>query len=153
MGPEIVESSNDFKWKDYFKSESDIPGCESYFSQLQRDKKICSRQFKLISINENEEIVEHRSFVHSVYRNDEDMQQILISKDLNIMIEKLMNHRVIVYKWSDEKDSWVLSKRFYDYPHELSINSSSMYLFSPSLLRYVHFCKEKKCLVIKYTLL
>lgn len=63
-----------------------------------------------------------------------------------------MNHRVMVYKWNNN-GSWELSKRFYDYPHELSINSSSLYLFSPSLKRYVHYCKDQRCLVIKCTLL
>lgn len=71
------------------------------------------------------------------------------------MIEKLLNLRVLVYKRDDKSEmcEWKLSKRFYDYPHEFAVNSSSLYLFSPNLRSYVQFNKELKILEIKSTLL
>jgi hypothetical protein len=66
---------------------------------MQKDDQIGFKQFKLIKINDDEEVEEILSFVHHVYKRDNDMQQILISDDSKLMIEKLMNHRVLVYEW------------------------------------------------------
>lgn len=72
------------------------------------------------------------------------------------MIEKLVNLRVLVYERKFNETSktfeWDLRKRFYDYPHELSDKSQSMYLFSPNLRKFIDYNIELQAFVLKDTL-
>lgn len=71
------------------------------------------------------------------------------------MIERLVNLRVLVYKNETDEtgiSKWILIKRFEDFPHDLSELSQSLFMFSPSLTRYINFDKVKGRFFIKMTL-
>jgi|LauGreDrversion4_2_1035121.scaffolds.fasta_scaffold51587_3 hypothetical protein len=71
------------------------------------------------------------------------------------MIEKLENHRVILYTRDriSETKKWKFSRIFDEFPHELFRNSrSGLYLFTPNLKRYVSFESNQNIIQFKNTL-
>ena len=131
---------------------NEIKDCVGYVEQ--ETNQIQFRNFVIIEIEDERHVTQHFQFVHQYY-NDK-IQRMVISKDCSLMIEKLVNLRVLVYERKFNETSktfeWDLRKRFYDYPHELSDKSQSMYLFSPNLRKFIDYNIELQAFVLKDTL-
>jgi hypothetical protein len=54
--------------------------------------------FKVIEIINESTVAVHMSFVHHHYSSQNQIHKIIISNDCEIMIEKLINLRVNIYK-------------------------------------------------------
>ncbi len=64
------------------------------------------------------------------------------------MIERLLNHRVIVYR--REGNKWRFLRRFNDFPHNLQVFSfNCLYLFTPNLENFVTIDNKTNELLIK----
>ena len=98
--------------------ESSVINQKTFSDSLGRE----FREFRLIEIVNEKEVMEHASFVHSFYPGK---KQRFYFDDINqFMLEKLSHPRVFLYKMDQDtsqgtKIKWHLIKRFAKFPEDL----------------------------------
>ncbi|CDW75557.1 wd-40 repeat protein [Stylonychia lemnae] len=113
------------------------------------------RSFKIIQIVSETEVAEKMTFVHPQYKYG-SYQRIYFSEDLQYMLERLDNQRVLLYKQIQTGTpglvSWSLIRRLKQFPMDLAQTTYANYLFSPDLQYYLDFDKSENVFLIRRSL-
>ena len=111
--------------------------------------------YKLIEIINEYEIKEHFSFIHPFYGVGK-YQRIYISENMDYMLERLINQKVLLYQRIpgalNNVCKWKLAKRLTKFPMDLAGLTYMNYIFSPDLMYYLDYDHNEANFVIKETL-
>jgi hypothetical protein len=108
--------------------------------------------FKLISILDSARVKVHFVFKHAKYGHN--YQRIYFSDDRELMLERLQNHLVFLYRrevvnQSTGEVTWNIVKRLEQFCTDLSDYSYFNYLFTPDLKLYIDFSKADNKFMIR----
>jgi hypothetical protein len=105
----------------------------------------------VIEILDDAQVKVHFSFIHPYYMGQ--TQQIFFNSNLNIMVERLTDNRVIMYERRDipacpGEVKWVFIKRFKDFPQRIG-SGNTLDVMCPDFSKYIDIEFENMSFQIK----
>ena len=111
-------------------------------------------KFKLITIQDSARAKVYFSFTHAKYGHG--YQRIYFSDDQTLMLERLQNHLVFLYRRSEPNSltgevNWTIVKRMEQFCTDLTDYSYFNYIFTPNLKLYLDFSQSENRFTVRHT--